>query len=93
MRLSWLPTTALLIVIASAGCRTTALPNLAHPGTTKQQQNRAIRYDPYPTSEEIGGNIDGLRPREYQVPISEPSRAQWHNSKDNAEKWKTNGSE
>jgi hypothetical protein len=66
----------LLALFGLAGCQSTAMPSLAHPGSTQTQQNRAVRYDPYPDSE-MGPTMVGVRPREYQNPIPEPARARW----------------
>jgi hypothetical protein len=69
-------TALLLLFIGLAGCQSTAQPSLAHPGSAKAQQNRAVRFDPYPDSD-MGPAMVGVRPREYQNPISEPARARW----------------
>jgi hypothetical protein len=66
-----------LILLVLAGCQTTATPNIRHPGSTQAQQNRAVRFDPYPENE-TGPTLVGVRPREYENPISEPARARWH---------------
>ena len=39
------------------------------------QQLRAERFDPYPEVD-TGPEVVGGRPRDYQVPMSEPARAQ-----------------
>ncbi|MCE5302819.1 MAG: hypothetical protein LLF97_06880 [Planctomycetaceae bacterium] len=59
-----------------AGCQHTAKPDWFHPGSEQVQQNRAMRYDPYPPPE-LGSITTGLRPREYTTPPAEPSRARW----------------
>ena len=64
-----------LMLFAFAGCQT-AHPSLAHPGPAKAQQNQAVRFDPYPENE-IGPPMVGVRPPDYQNPISEPARARW----------------
>jgi hypothetical protein len=65
-----------LFFLALAGCQSTAQPNLAHPGSAQAQQNRAVRFDPYPDNE-LAPAMVGVRPRGYENPIPEPSRARW----------------
>ncbi len=67
---------AALLLISTAGCIHTGGPQWLHPGSAKCQQNRALRYDPYPENEP-GPTMVGVRPREYQMPPPEPSRARW----------------
>jgi hypothetical protein len=59
------------------GCARTAGPCWLHPGTAQSQQNRALRYDPYPENDS-GPAMVGVRPREYQQSPPEPSRARWN---------------
>ena len=68
---------AVLILLAFAGCQSTAGPSLRSPGSAQAQQQRAVRFDPYPENEP-GPAMVGVRPRGYENPISEPSRARWH---------------
>jgi hypothetical protein len=72
------PTLALTILVFSglAGCSTIAPPKLCHPGPIAQQQQTAVRFDPYPENEP-GPVMVGVRPRDYQNPIAEPARARW----------------
>jgi hypothetical protein len=65
-----------LILTALGGCSTTACPCLCHPGSAQVQQARALRYDPYPENES-GPAMVGVRPREYEKPPPETSRARW----------------
>ncbi|MEN6405823.1 MAG: hypothetical protein ABFC77_05055 [Thermoguttaceae bacterium] len=65
-----------LILAVSLGCKHTSRPDWFHPGSEQVQQNRALRYDPYPDAE-MGPAITGVRPREYDKPPAEPSRARW----------------
>lgn len=65
-----------LIALALAGCRSVSPPDWAHPGPAGYQQSMAERYDPYPENE-TGPQIVGARPREYQKPPPETSRARW----------------
>jgi hypothetical protein len=66
-----------LFFFCLAGCASVARPSLAHPGSAPVQQSRAVRFDPYPENEP-GPALVGVRPREYEKPIAEPSRARWH---------------
>jgi hypothetical protein len=66
-----------MILAAMGGCQHTEGPNWLHPGSAATQQARALRYDPYPENEPSPG-MAGVRPREYDKPPPEPSRARWH---------------
>jgi len=66
----------LLGLIALGGCRSVARPEWTRPGSAKDQQCRALRYDPYPENEP-GPALVGVRPRGYRTPPPEPSRARW----------------
>jgi hypothetical protein len=72
----WSLAAELLILGGLAGCASTAGPSWLHPGTTQAQQSRALRYDPYPENE-CGSPLVGDRPREFDKPPPEPSRARW----------------
>jgi hypothetical protein len=76
MKGPWFLAAEVLILTALAGCQRTAGPCWLHPGSASTQQNRALRYDPYPENEP-GPEMVGVRPREYQKPPSEASRARW----------------
>lgn len=65
----------LFLLCIVGGCARIAGPNWFHPDTATRQQNRALRYDPYPENEP--GPPMGVRPREYQNPPPETSRARW----------------
>jgi hypothetical protein len=67
---------ALLLLVACWGCSSIAMPDWAHPGSAEVQRRRALQYDPYLESEP-GPAIPGVRPREYDKPPPEPSRARW----------------
>jgi hypothetical protein len=66
----------LLTLTVLGGCKGTAGPCWCHPGPAPTQQTRALRYDPYPENE-AGPAMVGVRPREYQKPPPEASRARW----------------
>jgi hypothetical protein len=72
---------ALLAVslLAAAGCTPEAhryirFPTLWSPGTAPYQRAEAIRHDPYPLND-VGPEIEGGRPREYQQPVNEVERS------------------
>ena len=72
----------MLLAAGLAGCQGDKFgwPNWLHPGTTQQQEMRAARFDPYPQSDpgpNMGANMNGTRPREYETPIPEVDRARW----------------
>jgi hypothetical protein len=62
--------------VTLAGCQSTAPPDLRHPGSAQVQRNRAVRFDPYPENEP-GPAMIGVRPRDYENPISETARSRW----------------
>ncbi len=72
-RLTW----PLVLAACSAGCQTTAWPDLAHPGSVQAQQARAIRYDPYPELD-LGPISEGTRPPDYDKPLPELQRGRWY---------------
>ena len=49
-------------------------PNWYSPGPVPYQRAEAIRHDPYPLND-VGPEIEGGRPREYQQPVNEVERA------------------
>jgi hypothetical protein len=64
-----------LLLAIPGGCRTYP-PVLGPPGTIRQQQLRATMYDPY-VGTDIGPEVVGGRPREYQKPLAEPVRSRF----------------
>ena len=76
MRRLQLLAAGVLLLTALGGCQRTAGPCWLHPGSAHSQQTRALRYDPFPENE-AGPTMVGVRPREYQKPPPEPSRARW----------------
>ncbi len=74
-RYTWI-LAALLMGVGLSGCSSISAPNWCHPGTAAQQRARAERFNPYPETE-IGPNITGARPREFEQQIAEPARARW----------------
>ncbi len=56
------------------GCSPTVrLPHLLHPGTAGYQRHNAEQFDPYPQND-VGPEIVGGRPIDYQIPRSEVER-------------------
>jgi hypothetical protein len=74
-RIIWgLPTAVSIVFLVSAlGC--SARPSMGPPGTISDQRNRAVLHDPYP-SNDLGPPIVGGRPREFDLPRSEPAHLQ-----------------
>jgi len=70
--------TSILIFATLAGCALQRSP-LADPGDGEYQRTRALIHDPYPDPD-IGPDVVGGRPREFQVPQPEPVRnILWYN--------------
>jgi hypothetical protein len=76
-------TNCLLVVLSAAsvtgGCtaeihRHMRFPDFMSPGWAQQQRADAIVHDPY-TLNDIGPEVVGGRPREYQQPVTEVERA------------------
>ncbi|MBC8352218.1 MAG: membrane or secreted protein [Planctomycetes bacterium] len=59
-------------VVISAGCNTPR-PLLAPPGPVRYQQNNASYHDPYADAD-LGPEVVGARPRDFQKPNAEPVR-------------------
>jgi hypothetical protein len=61
-----------IILIQAVGCSSGI--NLWGPrGTMRQQQLDAAVYDPY-ASPDVGPDVEGSRPRDFQKPFAEPVR-------------------
>jgi hypothetical protein len=89
----WSLAAGLMILGTLAGCKSTATPDLAHPGRGEIQRKRAIRYDPYPETR-LGTDMSDARPREYEAPPAEPSQSRWHlDPVTNSTRWGTQGRE
>lgn len=69
---------SLLVILSSlavvSGCRS-MWPSIFNPGSTEIQRANASLHDPY-TDEDIGPNVVGGRPRDFQKPRAEPVRDQ-----------------
>jgi hypothetical protein len=68
-----------LLPSLSVGCRNTSAL-FSPPGTMRQQQLNATLHDPYAETD-VGPEVVGGRPREYQKPLAEPVRSRfvWDN--------------
>jgi hypothetical protein len=64
------------VLLAGLGGCGVERPRLLHPGPAAYQQKKAERFDPY-ADNDIGPEVVGARPRDYQKPIPETSRARW----------------
>lgn len=51
-------------------------PHLRGPGPLNYQRNSAALHDPYPDPN-LGPEVVGGRPREFQKPLAEPVRNRW----------------
>jgi hypothetical protein len=60
----------MLVVLASGCSPYVRWPNLYHPGPAGFQRAVADKYDPYP-ARDVGPEIEGGRPRDYQRPLNE----------------------
>jgi hypothetical protein len=70
-------TIVVAILAATAGCAQEVAQlrqRLAHPGPTAYQRAAAIQHDPY-LLDDVGPEVVGARPREYQRPLNEVQRA------------------
>jgi len=63
---------ALEMFASIAGCQGYRLP-IGPPGTINEQRNRATLHDPFPETD-IGPDIIGGRPREFDRPLPEAER-------------------
>jgi hypothetical protein len=71
----------MFIVALLATCLSGCAPELAglrqsiaHPGPAAYQRAQAIQHDPYVLND-VGPEVVGGRPREYQIPVNEVERA------------------
>ena len=62
-----------LTLLSAAGCASHGQYSIFQPGTIQQQRLRATVHDPYP-DRNLGPEVVGGRPREYQQPLPEPVR-------------------
>jgi hypothetical protein len=64
-----------LLSVALPGCAVER-PDWFHPGPTLFQQQQAVLHDPY-ADRNLGPEVVGGRPRDFQYPQPEPVRNQW----------------
>jgi len=69
--------------LAAIGCASLGKPDWLEPGPARNQQRKAVRFDPY-MQDDIGpyafrqyGIMDGSRPRDYAEPVPEVRRSRW----------------
>jgi hypothetical protein len=70
---------AAAVAVNAIGCtpevhRYMRFPDFVHPGWAHEQRGEAIEHDPYPL-DDVGPEVVGGRPREYQRPLNEVERA------------------
>jgi len=65
-----------VLAAALTGCANGPFAAWNSPPSLAEQRASAQRFDPY-TEDEVGPPVVGGRPREFQEPIAEPSRARW----------------
>jgi len=72
-----------LFAAVGAGCTALGKPQWLDPGPVRNQQRRAVRFDPF-MQNDIGpyafrqyGIMDGTRPRDYAEPVPEVRRSRW----------------
>lgn len=75
-----------LVAGLAGGCASLGKPEWLEPGPARNQQRRAVRFDPF-MENDIGpyafrqyGIMDGTRPRDYAEPVPEVRRARWWSS-------------
>ncbi|HVT30104.1 MAG TPA: hypothetical protein VHE81_18975 [Lacipirellulaceae bacterium] len=71
------PAFLMLVVATLVGCAPEVYglrQNFLHPGPAAYQRAAAVQHDPYPLND-VGPEIVGGRPREYQIPLNEVERA------------------
>lgn len=73
---------AITLAPLAAGCSSLGRPDWLAPGPARNQQRRAVRFDPY-MQDDVGPYllrlplVDGGRPRDYAEPVPEVRRARW----------------
>ena len=75
-----LPACVLLLVCTAGGCASLGKPAWLDPGPARNQQRRAVRFDPFQQTEvrhDPLSIMDGSRPRDYSEPTPEVTRSRW----------------
>lgn len=68
---------------SAGGCASLGKPAWLDPGPVRNQQRRAVRFDPFmqndigPSTLRTYGILDGSRPRDFAEPVAEVKRARW----------------
>lgn len=64
-----------MLLLSTTACSSTVFkPTLLHPGPAYFQRNNAMQFDPYPLND-LGPEIVGGRPIDFQKPVDEVTRA------------------
>jgi len=72
-----------LVCLLCGGCASLGKPTWLEPGSARNQQRRAVRFDPFmqndigPSSLRQYSTLDGTRPRDYAEPVPEVQRSRW----------------
>ena len=74
-RFAPLITLIVAIWLGAAGCMSN-MSRWSDPGTIRCQQSRAALFDPYP-DDDLGPEVVGGRPREFQRPMPGPVKDTW----------------
>ena len=82
MRLHLLAAACLAAVVAcpASGCASLGKPDWLEPGPSRNQQRRAVRFDPFLQTDVRHDSLsimDGSRPRDYAEPVVEVKRSRW----------------
>ena len=75
-----LPACVLLLVCTTGGCASLGKPDWLDPGPARNQQRRAVRFDPFLQTDVRHDQLsimDGSRPRDYVEPTPEVTRSRW----------------
>jgi hypothetical protein len=70
----------MLLVSTAGGCASLGKPAWLDPGPARNQQRRAVRFDPFLQTEVRHDQLsimDGSRPRDYSEPVPEVKRSRW----------------
>jgi hypothetical protein len=71
---------AAVVTFTACGCASLGKPAWLDPGPTRNQQRRAVRFDPFLQTENRHDQLsimDGSRPRDYSEPVPEVKRSRW----------------
>ena len=75
-----LPAAGLLLLCTAGGCASLGKPAWLDPGPARNQQRRAVRFDPFLQTDVRHDQLsimDGSRPRDYVEPTPEVTRSRW----------------